>query len=114
MIYSVSSEYVNDYVMRTSANGIEGNLMWVVFYYYLNIKPKIFDKNISMLTLAITISFITRSSSLVGYIPLALIIIIKDFRFFLPIVVAGITIALPVCFINIASDAYFYGYWTIP
>jgi hypothetical protein len=50
--------------------------MFVVFYYYLNIKPKIWDKNLSLLTLAITLSFIVRSSSIVGYIPLALIKII--------------------------------------
>ena len=37
--YSLTSEYVNDYVLRTSANSVEGNLMFVVFYYYLNIKP---------------------------------------------------------------------------
>lgn len=114
LIYSITSQYVNDYVLRTSANGIEGNLMFVAFYYYINIKPKIFDKSITMLTLAITISFITRSSSLVGYIPLALIVIVQDFRFFLPIVVAGLTIAIPACFINLSFDAYLYGYWTVP
>jgi hypothetical protein len=75
-VYSLTSEHVNDYVLRTSANGVEGNLMFVVFYYYLNIKPKIFDKNLSLLTLAITFSFAVRSSSIVGYIPLALIVII--------------------------------------
>jgi hypothetical protein len=67
-----------------------------------------------MLTLAITISFIVRSSSIVGYIPLALIVIFKDTRFFLPILVAGATIAVPAVLINLVSDAYFYGYWTVP
>ena len=75
LAYSITSEHVNDYVLRTSANSVEGNLMFVVFYYYLNLKPKIFDKNIMKLTLAITISFTIRSSSIVGYIPLAAIVI---------------------------------------
>ena len=88
--------------------------MIVVFYYYLNIKPKIFDKNLCMLTLAITLSFIVRSSSIVGYIPLALIVIFKDTRFFLPILVAGATIAVPAVLVNLISDAHFYGYWTVP
>lgn len=114
LIYSITSQYVNDYVLRTSANGIEGNLMFVVFYYYINIKPKIFDKSINMLTFAITVSFIIRSSSLVGYVPLALIVIVQDFNFFMPILVAGLCIAIPAILANIASDAYFYGYWTIP
>ena len=73
--YSLTNEYVNDYVLRTSANSVEGNLMFVTFYYYLNIKPKIFDKNLSLLCLAITLSFTIRSSSIVGYIPLALMAI---------------------------------------
>lgn len=75
LAYSITSEHVNDYVLRTSANSVEGNLMFVVFYYYLNLKPKIFDKNIMKLTFAITLSFTIRSSSIVGYIPLAAIVI---------------------------------------
>jgi len=113
-ILSVTSEHVNDYVLRTSANGVEGNLMFVVFYYYLNMKPKIFDKNLSLLTLAVTLSFAVRSSSIVGYVPLALVAIIKDPRFLVPIMVAGLTIAVPTVLLNLASDAYFYGYWTVP
>jgi hypothetical protein len=105
---------VNDYVLRTSANSVEGNLMFVVFYYYLNIKPKIFDKNLSLLTLAITLSFTIRSSSIVGYIPLALIAIFQDFNFFVPILVAGLTITIPVVMVNLMSDAHFYGYFTVP
>mgnify|MGYP006089744333 CR=1 FL=1 len=73
--YSITSEHVNDNVLRTSANSVEGNLMFVVFYYYLNLKPKMFDRNLMKLTLAITLSFTIRSSSVVGYIPLAIIII---------------------------------------
>ena len=66
------------------------------------------------LTFAITLSFSVRSSSIVGYIPLALIIIIKDFRYFLPILVAGLTVTIPTVFLNLMSDAYFYGYFTVP
>jgi len=39
LLYSLTSEHVNDYVLRTSANSVEGNLMFVVFYHYLNLKP---------------------------------------------------------------------------
>lgn len=64
--------------------------------------------------MAITFSFAVRSSSIVGYIPLALIAIVKDINFLIPIIVAGLTIAIPTVLINLASDAYFYGYWTVP
>ena len=114
IIFSATSEHVNDYVLRTSANGVEGNLMFVVFYHFLNMKPKFFDKSLSMLTLAITISFAVRSSSIVGYLPLALMAIVQDINFLLPIIVAGLTITVPFVLFNLASDAYFYGYWTVP
>jgi hypothetical protein len=114
ILFSVTSEYVNNYVLRTSANSVEGNLMWVVFYYYLNIKPKIFDKALCILTFAITLSFSIRSSSITGYIPLALCRIFEDFDYFLPIVVAGLAISIPLIILNLLSDSYFYGYFTVP
>ena len=112
--YSITSEFVNDYVLRTSANSVEGNLMFVTFYYFLNIKPKIFDKNLCFLTLPITLSFTIRSSSIVGFIPLALTAIWHDFNFLIPVIVAGLTITIPTVLVNLCSDAYFYGYWTVP
>lgn len=114
VIFSATSERVNDYTLRTSANAVEGNLMFVVFYHFLNMKPKFFDPSLNKLTLAITLSFAVRSSSIVGYIPLALMAIAQDFRFFLPIIVAGLTITIPLVGINLVSDAYLYGYWTVP
>lgn len=114
LMYSLTSEHVNDYVLRTSANSVEGNLMFVAFYYFLNIKPKVFDKNLGMLTLAITLSFIVRSSSIVGFAPLAMIVMYQNFDFFVPILVAGLVIAIPVFALNLVSDAYFYGYFTVP
>ena len=114
IIYSMTSEYVNDYVLRTSANGIEANLMIMAFYYFINIKPKVFNRELNLLTFAITVSFIIRSSSLVGYIPLAFIVIYQDSRFFVPILVAGFTIAIPMLLFNIFIDAQWYGFWTFP
>jgi len=114
LMYSLTSEHVNDYVLRTSANSVEGNLMFVAFYYFMNIKPKVFDRNLGMLTLAITLSFIVRSSSIVGFAPLALIVMYQNFDYFIPILVAGLVIAIPVFALNLLSDAYFYGYFTVP
>lgn len=114
VIFSVTSEHVNDYTLRTSANAVEGNLMFAVFYHFLNMRPQFFDPSLCKLTLAITISFAVRSSSIVGYVPLALMAIVQDWRFLLPIVVAGLTITIPIVLANLASDAYFYGYWTVP
>mmetsp|Transcript_13670 Transcript_13670/g.23283 ORF Transcript_13670/g.23283 Transcript_13670/m.23283 type:complete len:151 (+) Transcript_13670:843-1295(+) len=97
-------------------------LMWVIgdcFQYsfvrqLLGGKPRLFDKNLSLLTLAITLSFIIRSSSIIGYFPLALIQIFRDTRFFVPIVVAGLSITVPLILLNLLSDAQNYGYFTVP
>jgi hypothetical protein len=114
LAFSLTSEYVNDYVLRTSANSVEGNMMFIVFYHYLNLQPKMFDRSLTILTIAVTISFTTRSSSIVGYIPLALLKILQDWKYFLPMLVAALTIALPFILINLWFDAILYGYWTVP
>lgn len=66
------------------------------------------------MTALITVCFIARSSSLVSWIPLALFKIIEDGRFFVPIVIAGITVALPLCLISVLIDSYFYGVICVP
>lgn len=114
IVYSISSEYINNYVLRTSANAIEGNLMVIAFYYLINIQPKVFDKSLSIMTVFITLSFLIRSSSLVGYLPLALLVIYQDSRFFVPIVVAGLTCAVPMVIASVAIDTFMYGTLTFP
>jgi phosphatidylinositol glycan class B len=114
IIFSVSSEYINNYVLRTSANAIEGNLMMIAFYYLINIQPKIFDKNLTLMTMSITFSFLIRSSSLVGYFPLAILLMYQDPRFIAPIVVAGLSCAIPLVFLSVALDTYLYGFLTFP
>jgi hypothetical protein len=36
-LMSLTSEYVNEHVLRTSTNGIEGFMMFISFYYFMNI-----------------------------------------------------------------------------
>ena len=66
------------------------------------------------MTLMITLCFIARSSSLVPWIPLALMKIIEDINLLVPIIVAGITVTIPICIASILIDSYFYGVLTIP
>lgn len=82
--------------------------------YYFDIKPKMFDSNLNKMTALITICFISRSSSLVNWIPLAFIKILEDQRFFAPILVAGLTVALPMIVFSVLIDSYFYGVLSIP
>lgn len=80
-------------------NGVEAVLSMMAFYFYVNLtytnasaKNKkenhqktgqishvalVFDKNLALMTLAITVAFLIRSSSLIGWIPLAIFKIIS-------------------------------------
>ena len=112
---SMTNATVIIYVSRTAMNGAEGNLaIAALYYYHLLDKPIIFDKNLNKMTLLITVCFIARSSSLVAWIPLALLKIVEDFNFFLPILVAGLTVTLPLILISILIDSYYYGAFTSP
>ena len=62
----------------------------------------------------ISICFLARSSSLAAWIPLAIFKILEDSNFFLPIVLAGLSVTIPAIGFSIALDSYYYGVLTIP
>ena len=111
---SLTNESVNRYVSRTSANGVEGNLAIIALYYYQLIQPKIFNKQLAIMTFVITISFIIRSSSLAAWVPLAVLKIIQEPEFLIPIVVAGLSVTIPSIILSICLDSIYYGTFTIP
>lgn len=111
---SLTSQTVNRYISRTSMNGIEGNLVIAALYYFTNLKPVKFDSGLSKMTLLISICFLARSSSLAAWIPLAIFKILEDSNFFLPIVLAGLSVTIPAIGFSIALDSYYYGVLTIP
>ena len=97
---SMTNETVNRYISHTSANGVEVNLAIAALYFFHKLdKPKFFDRNLNCMTLLITICFVARSSSLAAWIPLAVLKIMEDFNFFLPILVSGLTVTVPVVII---------------
>ena len=73
-----------------------------------------FNRELNIMTLLITLSFLARSSSLAAWIPLALLKIVEDPAFFVPIVVAGLTVTVPSIAISIGLDSLYYGTFTIP
>lgn len=93
---------------------MESSLVIASLNYFYDIKPVIFDSNLNKLTVLITVCFVSRSSSLVSWIPLALFKIYDNPRFLIPIVVAGLTVALPICVISVLIDSYFYGVLCVP
>lgn len=72
------------------------------------------------MTFAITIAFLIRSSSLIGWIPLALASIFSSYSFnsilfnFTAIFKAGLCVAVPLIIFSIGIDSLFYGKLTFP
>ena len=77
-------------------------------------QPIIFDKNLGKMTFLITISFLARSSSLAAWIPLAILRILENPYYFMPILVAGLTVTIPICVFSVGLDSFYYGTFTIP
>ena len=95
-------------------NGVEGNLAIIALYYYQLIRPSFFNRELNIMTLMITLSFLARSSSLAAWIPLAVLKIIEDPAFLGPIIVAGLTVTVPSIVLSIGLDSLYYGTLTIP
>jgi hypothetical protein len=69
---SIFNRRMNEIFGKTLTNTPESIFCLVGLYYYNRLKPK-FDKNMILMVVFITLAFIIRSSSLIGWIPLALL-----------------------------------------
>ena len=59
------------------------------------------------MTAIITISFMMRVTSIIGWIPLCIVKIIID-NSFKPLLIAIVLVSLPIIALNIALDTYYY------
>lgn len=122
MVYSIFNKRINEIFSRTMTNGVEAVLCIIAFYFYSSIKYKkahskqeysiVFDRNLASMTFSITLAFLIRSSSLIGWIPLAIFKIVssKDIiSNLISIIAAGIFVAIPTVAISICLDSLFYG-----
>lgn len=114
LMIALSNETVIRYISHTSMNGIEGNLTMAALYYYLQLRPEIGCKNLTKMTILITITFLARSSSLASWIPLAVLKVAENVDFIVPIIVAGLTVTIPFCIASTLLDSYYYGALTVP
>jgi len=84
LLYMLFNFRINQIFLKTLTNGIESVFCTLGMYFFINLKPT-FDFNMIMMTFSITMAFIVRSSSLIGFIPLALFRIFESWDFFLAI-----------------------------
>ena len=113
MLYLLFNFTINQIFSKTLTNGAESVFCQMAFYYFARLKPK-FDRNMALMTLSITLAFIVRSSSLIGFIPLALFQMFQSCDDFLAILQSAIFVALPTFTLSIVCDSIYYGKWACP
>ena len=79
----------------------------VAFYYYLEQRNK-FNKNTIILTALITISFMMRNTSPVGWIPLLAFKVLREGSL-VPFLISGLFVAFPIILLCISIDTAMYG-----
>lgn len=107
LIYFISRQQ-SEILIRCFSNSVETVLTVIAFYYFLQVKSK-FDKNVVLMVAAMTVSFIVRNTSPIGWPLLLLIKVVKD-RSFLPFLFAGVTVFVPIMCLATFIDSWYYGF----
>lgn len=94
------------HIIRTLTNSIEQIFTVVAFYFYIDQKNK-FTLNTVILTALISIAFMMRNTSPVGWIPLLAIKVLREGSL-LPFLLSGIFVALPILFFCVWVDTTMY------
>ena len=96
----------NAIIIRCFGNGIEEILTIVAFYFYQSVGPSL-SKETMIFTGLVSIQFMMRNTSPIGWIPLLFIKVFRDGAF-LPFVYSAITVALPIVLLGTYLDSLFY------
>lgn len=86
--------WVSLILVKTLSIVAESVLSLSGLYFFIELKPK-FDKTIALMTAAITLVFSIRSSSPVGWLPLALFLVSQGPDRFHAILKAGLVVTFP-------------------
>ena len=106
MLLLLVSKVQTEYVVKCFTNAVEQILSVIAFYYFLDQKDS-FNTKTALLTSTITLSFMMRNTSPIGWIPL---LAIKELfeGSLLPFLIAGVFVALPVIGMTIVVDTLYF------
>lgn len=107
MILFFFNRFETMHLIRTLTNTVEQMFTVVGFYFYLGQKDK-FCTNTVILTALITVSFMIRNTSPVGWVPLLAYKVLKEGSL-VPFIISGIFVAIPLIGFLIFVDSQFYG-----
>ena len=120
LTYSLCNKIINLVFQKTMTNGAEAVFCLIALYNYGRLKYDksgsgiILSKELAIMTAAITIAFIIRSSSLISWVPLIAITIVRWPVSVVKIIIAGFTVAVPIVLASALLDSWYYGAWTVP
>lgn len=109
-IFYLTNRIYNEMIIRTFTNSLECIFQIIAFYYFLDVKDK-FDKATAIMTGLLSLSFMIRSTSPIGWIPLLVMKIVYDKSLF-AFLQAGVVVAIPILSFCVAMDSIYYGEFT--
>jgi hypothetical protein len=102
----LSNVFMAEYDIRCFTNTLEKIFTVIAYYFYMEQKDK-FGANTVIFTALLTLGFMMRNTSPVGWVPLLMIKIVRDGSF-LPFLMSGILVAIPLIFATIYLDSVYY------
>ena len=109
----VMNHFQIEYITRCFGNSLEQILSVIAFYYYLKQKDR-FTMDTVILTATITVAFIGRNTSIVGWIPLLAIKVLREGSL-PPFLLSALTVAIPCMAFMVYVDTLYYDSddWTV-
>ena len=105
-IMILTNRFMIEFEIRCFTNTLEKICTVIAFNFYLKQKNQ-FNFNTVWFTMLLTIGFMMRNTSPVGWIPLLLVKIVKDGAF-VQFLISGLFVALPLIFACIYLDSIYY------
>lgn len=112
LVYALFNCNINLIFQKTMTNGAESTFSIAALYYYTRLRPE-FNRDLKLMTWFITLAFVFRSSSAVGWLPI-IIGLFLDLGYFMPLIYAALFVAVPTILFSTAIDSYFYGSFVCP
>jgi hypothetical protein len=93
-------------MIRPFTNSIEEMLTIIGFYYYLKVDNKM-SKDTAIFTAVVSLQFMMRNTSPIGWIPLLCVKVFRDGAF-VPFFISLIFVAIPILFLSTLLDSWYY------
>lgn len=106
-LFYLTNRTSNEFMTRCFSNSVETILYIIAYYYFLGVRDK-FNINTAIMTALISLSFMIRNTSPVGWVPLLFYKVIYEGAL-IPFLIAAIVVALPIIGLCILLDSLYYG-----